>query len=296
MNSLMSDKPYITERTKLWRSRDVTPKVIESIDIIEEFGCEIVSILADNICPSFSYSTGVFDNCGKPELIAVGLKSGTAHHAINEAVRLMRSGVDLTKGRHRDLVGDVEVEFRPVHPRWMHHIMLRTDWFYDGADVPVLQLVYPDLENRFEGDKDFNDFFHQPDLSLPEDAAHGSLEHDLWAAYEDDSSLSTWKFEDGPHTSAYLSETVHTKEESVTYVSHDRDGDWQFLGDKMSDGGGPVLSCLHHPVDDDRTLEELHDLPLGWYAIRIAPDAAWERFEHPPEEEEAESEPGPLLN
>jgi hypothetical protein len=31
----------------------------------------------------------------------------------------------------------------------------------------------------------------------------------------------------------------------------------------MSDGGGPVVSCFHHPVDNDPSLSELADLPLG---------------------------------
>ena len=26
-------------------------------------------------------------------------------------------------------------------------------WYYDGADFPVLQAVYPDLKNRFPEDK-----------------------------------------------------------------------------------------------------------------------------------------------
>jgi hypothetical protein len=80
---------------------------------------------------------------------------------------------------------------------------------------------------------------------------------------------SEWKFADGPHTTAYLSQTVHEGSEAVTYVSHDADdGAWQFLGDSMSEGGGPVLACLHHPIDRDKSLRELHDLPLGWFAER----------------------------
>jgi hypothetical protein len=67
----------------------------------------------------------------------------------------------------------------------------------------------------------------------------------------------------------------------------------------MSEGGGPVLSCLHHPIDNDRSLEGLHDLPLNWYATRDDVDSPWERFEHPPEEptddDEQPSNP-PLLN
>jgi len=35
------------------------------------------------------------------------------------------------------------------------------------------------------------------------------------------------------------------------------------LGNSMSDGGGPVISCFHHPIDRDPSLAELADLPLG---------------------------------
>ena len=52
----------------------------------------------------------------------------------------------------------------------------------------------------------------------------------------------------------------------------------------MSEGGGSILSCMHHPVDDDPTLKELFDLPIGWYAIRDNPTSPWQRFELPPEE------------
>ncbi len=38
---------------------------------------------------------------------------------------------------------------------------------------------------------------------------------------------SDWVFEDGPTTMAFLSQTVHTGEEAVTYVCHDADdGAW----------------------------------------------------------------------
>lgn len=283
----MSDRLYITERTKAWRARDIKPSFVEAIDMIEQHGCQIISVSADDVTPTFSYTTGVYDNCGKPEIIAVGLVQKTAHAALNEAVRRLRGGVDLLQGRHADIIGNVDVEFRPIDPKWLHQVMLRTDWFYERADVPVLQLIYPDLENRFPYEVGFEERFAQPDLSGA--ATHSRLEDDFWAAHDSESSLSRWKFPAGPHTTSYLSRTVHDKEESITYVSHDFDGDWQFLGDKMSDGGGPVLTCLHHPIDDDPSLEELHDLPLGWYAVRDKPGEPWQRFQKEPEEEDAET-------
>ncbi len=76
--------------------------------------------------------------------------------------------------------------------------------------------------------------------------------------------MSDWVFEDGPTTTAFLSQTMHTGEEAVTCVSHDADdGAWQFLADRISEGGGPVLICLQHPVERDPSLKELADLPVG---------------------------------
>jgi hypothetical protein len=112
-------------------------------------------------------------------------------------------------------------------------------------------------------------------------------EKDFWAANDPESSLFNWRFPDSPHSRVFLSKAVQEKKEPITYVSHDaEDGAWQFLGPKMSDGGKPVISCFHHPVDDDRSLEELTDLPLGWYATRDKPGDPWQRFEIGPEDDD----------
>ena len=68
-------------------------------------------------------------------------------------------------------------------------------------------------------------------------------------------------------------------------MSHDEDdGAWQFLGDSMSDGGGPIVSCFHHPIDNDPSLSELADLPLGWAAERAKPGEPWTRYKREVEE------------
>jgi hypothetical protein len=106
-------------------------------------------------------------------------------------------------------------------------------------------------------------------------------ENDFLASTDPKSSLFNWKFPDDPHARVFLSESVHKGTEPVTYVSHDtEDGAWQFLGDSMSDGGGPVISCFHHPIDCDPSLAELSDLPLGWYAQRGRVGEPWTRKKH----------------
>ena len=250
---------------------------------VEEFGCSVVHVARTKYGLGWSYTIGVFDTCGKPEIISVGLKPETAHTALNQAAKLLRSGVDLTKGRHHGLVGEVDCEFRPVDHKWIAHLMGWAVWYYGDADFPVLQAVYPDFENRFPEEEQFDKAFEQP-LMQPTPAMR-RVEEDFWASNDRASSLFNWKFAEPPHTGVYLSKPVHKGTEPVTYVSHDiEDGAWQFLGDSMADGGG-VLSCFHHPIDRDPTLAELADLPLGWYAERSKVGAPWVRKKHSSDEE-----------
>ncbi len=270
---------FETERTRRFRAGELSETDSGTISNVEEFGCSVIQVKSSKAGPGWSYTLGVYDTCGKPEIVTVGLREKTALALLNEAAEGLREGVDLTQGRHREMLGEVECEFRPVDPKWTRHLMGWALWYYDGAEFPVLQAVYPDLENRFPGEDGFDTAFQQP-LMQP-GAPMTSVEEDFWASADPKSSLFDWKFPDPPHTSVYLSETVHTGKEPVTYVSHDaEDGAWQFLGDSMADGGGPVISCFHHPIDNDPSLNELADLPVGWYAERSTAGEPWVRNQH----------------
>ena len=229
---------------------------------------------------------GVFDTCGKPEIITVGLLEKTASALLNEAANRLRKGINLEEGRHGEMIGNVDCEFRPVDPKWASHLMGWATWYYGGEPFPVLQAVYPDLENRFPEQVGFDTAFRQPLLQL--DAPMTEVENDFWASADPNSSLFNWKFTDPPHTRVFLSEAVHSGAEPVTYASHDlEDGAWQFLGESMAGDGKPIISCFHHPIDNDPTLNELADLPLGWWAERAKPGDPWVRNKHKNSEETA---------
>ena len=282
-------KNFESERTRYWRTTKLAPEDERTISNIEEHGCFVISVKSGGgRAFGWSYTIGINDTCGKPDLITLGLDPKVAHSCLNEAAKRLRSGVDLTTGRHGDLIGDVDCAFRPVDQKWVKHLMNWANWYYGGSDYPVLQAVYPDLQNRFPEDEGFDPHFAQP-LMHP-NAPMTRIEEDFWASADPESSLFDWKFSDPPHTGVYLSKTVHEGTEPVTYVSHDsEDGAWQFLGYSMSDGGGPVIVCFHHPIDADPSLKELVDLPLGCYAERGKPGEPWTRAEHPPREESEES-------
>jgi len=270
---------FQTIRTQKFRATTLSEADDRTISHVEEFGCSVVSVKRTNHGPGWSYTVGVFDTSGQPEIITVSLPPETAHFALNRAAELSRGGINLTNGRHRDFIGEVECEFRPVDPKWVKHLMGWALWYYEGDDFPVVQAVYPDRKNRFPEDEGFDKSFGQPLMQT--DAPMTTVENDFWASADPDSSLFKWKFADGPHTRVFLSEAVRNGTEPVTYVSHDiEDGAWQFLGNSMSDGGGPVISCLHHVIDRDPSIVELVDLSLGWYAERDKVGEPWTRRKH----------------
>ncbi len=278
-----SKAKFVTARTRKFRAAELSEEDERTISYVEEFGCSVVQVERTTYGLGWSYTVGVFDTSGKPEIITVGLLPETAHFALNKAAKLLGDGIDITKGRHHDLIGEVDCEFRPVDPKWIEHLMGWALWYYDGDEFPVLQIVYPDLQNRFPEDEGFDKSFEQP--LMQSDAPMTKIENDFWASADPKSSLFDWKFPDDPHTRVFLSETVHNGTEQVTYVSHDaEDGAWQFLGNSMSNGGGPVISCFHHPIDRDPSLAELADLPLGWYAERGVVGDRWTRKRHVPED------------
>jgi hypothetical protein len=140
---------FQTARTRKFRADSLCEEDKRTISQIEEFGCSVVNVKADKYGFGWSYTVGVFDTSGKPEIITVGLSPKTAHVALNEATKLQRAGVDITTGRHHDLIGEVDCEFRPVDRKWVEHLMGWALWYYDQGDFPVVQAVYPDLHNRF---------------------------------------------------------------------------------------------------------------------------------------------------
>jgi hypothetical protein len=285
----MSDhvKNFETARTRQFRAAQLNAHDERTIGQIEQYGCSVLSVGRD--CRddfSWTYTIGVFDTCGKPDLITVGLPFKTAHPCLNEAVKRQRAGIDLIVARQSELIGNVDCEFRPVDPKWVKHLMNWANWYYGRSDYPVLQAIYPDLENRFPKDEGFNRRFVQP--MMQPGAPFTEVEQGFWDSIDEATKFPDWKFPDRPHTGAYLSKAAQTGDVAITYVSHDADdGAWQFLGESMSDSGD-VLVCLHHPIDEDPSLVELADLPLGWCAEREAPGQPWQRYEHPPDEVERE--------
>lgn len=94
-----------------------------------------------------------------------------------------------------------------------------------------------------------------------------------------------WPFADSTSAAAFTTRPVLEQGFPVLLVSHDPEGDWQFLCGTTTELEDCKLVCLGCAFQRDPTLAEVADLPLGWMAEREVVGGAWERFLGPEDSE-----------
>jgi len=117
--------------------------------------CCIVEIAGDQHFPGYSFSVGLFLNFGHPELIVVGLNPKVAFRAINDVRDMIQAGRRFKPGDLSDKIFERCQAAFVEAPASTHGLFIGTAiWFYRSLQTtfPVLQLVWPDNQNRFPWD------------------------------------------------------------------------------------------------------------------------------------------------
>jgi hypothetical protein len=68
----------------------------------------------------------------------------------------------------------------------------------------------------------------------------------------------------------------------ILFVSHNDDGDWQFHTSDSPKLENAMIVCLEDITKLDTTINELHNLQMGWRAWRKSKNADWEYAEDDP--------------
>lgn len=100
-------------------------------------------------------------------------------------------------------------------------------------------------------------------------------------AHSHDFSETGWPFDVPVSTAAFCTTRVARENFPILLVSHDENGDWQFLDDTTDEPEGCTLLCLGCAFELDRTLAGIADLPVGWVAWRSSIGEPWQRDQHP---------------
>jgi hypothetical protein len=131
-------------------------------------------ILVDEAGPGFAYSFGLYEEFNHPEIILFGLAGDTMQALINAIGRHVKEGATFSVGdTDSNLLEGYTCAFRAVHPRQFRVTCTWTLWFYEHYNFPVLQLFWPDKQNKLPWEDGFNEQLRslQPDLSEPPPSA-----------------------------------------------------------------------------------------------------------------------------
>lgn len=153
-----------------------------ALDQIAENGVTTIHVIADEESMSWSYSTGMYDTWGQPEIVMIGFPSRLASSILESIVELNDTGQFL-KGDQRipGLIKRCDCIFRPVDEVWVRRLMLRTMWFY-GNDItfPVLQCICPDFHNHFPWEDGFDSAWRPRQALLQKGIIKTEAERKLW--------------------------------------------------------------------------------------------------------------------
>jgi hypothetical protein len=120
------------------------------LDDIHKFGWHCMNVFGDVEHESFSYTIGLFQTYGHPELLIYGLPREVAHAVLTIAAKAAASGkfIDMNKPTDELLEG-YSCVFVPVPlTEYPEHVGFAR-WYYEGEDFPVQQVVWPSKTGLF---------------------------------------------------------------------------------------------------------------------------------------------------
>lgn len=130
----------------------------KAIDDVTKHGLHIIHVFESEECPRFSYTVGLFETYGHPEVIIIGLKPELAQVLLNNMAYDIKSGKRFHHGKfHEDVLDGFLCYFGEV-PKSEYRDYVGWDiWFYEGVEFPLLQCVYPTVRGKFVWEEDFPD-------------------------------------------------------------------------------------------------------------------------------------------
>jgi len=224
---------------------------------VEKYGCHLALLEPDNYLPGFVYSIGLYKNFGHPEIICFGLKTDVMATLINAVRDIAKEGGSVTPNiPYPDFLEGYEVQFIEVDKVFYPNYLGYAGWFYNMTfDFPTLQLVWPDKQNNFPWDKNFNpDWkFKQPLLDRNTD----------------------FRFYEEKNTCVYTTKQA-INSEPILYVYHNDDGAWQFHTSLEPNLDDAMLVALEEITKLDPSINDIYHLQYGWWAWRGSKESAWQ--------------------
>ena len=226
---------------------------------IEEHRINIAYVESDGYNPRFGYSIGLYKEFDHPELIIIGLGPEATGSIISNVKNEIEKGTKFLEGiNYPDFLIDLPIQFVEVQKEYYPDYLGYAGWYNDNSiNFPTLQIVWPDKQGIFPWDLAFNKNFKFKQPLLDRNTEFKFLEERSLGVFTSSEVL------DG---------------ETIKYVYHNEDGDWQFHSEQEPDLNNAKLVCLEELVKGDPTLNEIYYLNYGESAERSGIGEKWEIF------------------
>jgi hypothetical protein len=123
---------------------------------VDQVGWHVVMIGEEAGVPGWSFSIGLFKTFNHPEIVVFGLPLTLSGQVINLIGDEIKRGARFEPGlEYTEILEGVLCTFRPVNPRWYRPFLGYAMWFYQGAEFPALQCIWPDKQHHFPWHPDF---------------------------------------------------------------------------------------------------------------------------------------------
>lgn len=233
---------------------------------LDERGWHVVSVGESSHRPPWAYTIGLHRTQRHPEVIILGLHADLSKPLLDMIALKVRAGQHFGPNEaYKDVLQGYACRFRPVAREAYEGFLRAAIDFHRTPDFPVLQCIWPDANQRFPWEADYNPILQwkQPLLTDPATAR----------------VVSAWSFVE-PYNLGVFTTSKVLAGEPILMVTHDRDdGGWRFLtgATEAPDQGRrvPLLELVRR----DPTLNEIGNLPMGGMAIRDSKKDRWQRIE-----------------
>jgi hypothetical protein len=123
-------------------------------------GWHSVTIAERNDQPGWAFTIGLQCSFDHPEVVTFGLPGEANREVVERVARSVADGDAHLAGSTCDtILPGLPCEFRAVARIWYETLLGYATWYYGDQDFPVVQILWPDRDNRLPYDSDFD-----PDL------------------------------------------------------------------------------------------------------------------------------------
>ena len=221
---------------------------------VARHGWSVVSVPAEGLRPAYAFTVGLWHSFCHAEASVFGRDE-------DEMVELAGRRRPSGEGRPGapagsagdDVLGTVEVFPRPALASWHRHLFGTALAFYRGQPVPMLQLVWPDVDGilPWEGGCDEECLSAQPRL---------------WDRVTAAPCPPGWPFPVSPDALVLTTKSIAFDGVPVVGVVHDEEGEWQFLDNPAVDMKDLTIVHLAHVMARRPELGVVGDLAMGFEA------------------------------